>query len=139
MTPPEIFALRNNGAPPNSSGWLTRVVPNKFPAFGIFPEINLHRVGMFQMATGYGAHEVLIDSPEHDVYLEQQPVEQIARIADSWWERHVDLERDLKLKYVLLFKNHGKAAGASLAHPHAQLIATTVIPDALKVKLINSK
>lgn len=139
QTPREIFAIRNNGEPPNSPGWLTRVVPNKYPAFGIFPEINLRRVGMFQMATGYGAHEVVIESPEHDVYIEHQPLTQTARIVDTWWERHVDLERDRKLKYVLIFKNHGKAAGASLAHPHAQIIATTVIPDVLKSKLLNAK
>ena len=139
QTPPEIFTIRNDGGRPNSPGWLTRVVPNKFPAFGIFPEINLRRVGMFQMGTGYGAHEVAIESPDHDTYLEQQPLDQVARIVDTWWERHVDLERDRKLKYVLLFKNHGKAAGASLTHPHAQLIATTVIPDALKNKLNSAK
>jgi UDPglucose--hexose-1-phosphate uridylyltransferase len=139
MTPPEIFAIRDNGTGPNSPGWLTRVVPNKFPAFGIFPEIHLRRVGMFQVATGYGAHEVAIDSPEHEVYLEHQPLEQVSRVVDTWFERHLDLERDPKLKYVLLFKNHGKAAGASLAHPHTQIIATTVIPDALKVKLTTAK
>ncbi len=139
QTPPEIFTIRKNGEPPNSSGWLTRVVPNKFPAFGIFNEINVRQVGMFQIATGYGAHEVAIESPNHDIYLEQQPPEQIARIIDTWWERHVDLERDPKLKYVLIFKNHGKAAGASLTHPHAQIIATTVVPDALKGKLIVAK
>jgi UDPglucose--hexose-1-phosphate uridylyltransferase len=139
QTPPEIFTIRNNGEPANTPGWLTRVVPNKFPAFGIFPEINLRRIGMFQMATGYGAHEVAIESPEHDVYFEHQPLSQVARIVDTWWERHVDLERDRKLKYVLLFKNHGKAAGASLTHPHAQIIATTVIPDVLKSKLANAK
>ena len=138
-TPPEIFTIRANGSGPNTPGWLTRVVPNKFPAFGIFPEINLRRVGMFQMATGYGAHEVVIESPEHERYLEHQPLDQVARIVDTWWERHVDLERDHKLKYVLIFKNHGKAAGASLAHPHAQIIATTVVPDALKSKLSFAK
>jgi UDPglucose--hexose-1-phosphate uridylyltransferase len=138
-TPSEIFTIRANGEQPNTPGWLTRVVPNKFPAFGIFPEISLRRVGMFQMATGYGAHEVAIESPNHDVNLEHQPLEQIARIVDTWWERHVDLERDHKLKYVLIFKNHGKAAGASLSHPHAQIIATTVVPDVLKSKLLNAK
>lgn len=139
MTPPEIFAISSDGRRPNSPGWLTRVVPNKFPAFGIFPEIRIRRIGMFQMSTGYGAHEVVIESPEHDVYLEQQPIEQLARVVDTWWERHTDLERDLKLKYVLIFKNHGRAAGASLPHPHGQIIATTIIPDALKAKLLNAR
>jgi UDPglucose--hexose-1-phosphate uridylyltransferase len=91
------------------------------------------------MATGYGAHEVVVESPDHDVYIEHQPLNQVARVVDTWWERNVDLERDLKLKYVLIFKNHGKAAGASLSHPHTQIIATTVIPDALKSKLVNAK
>jgi UDPglucose--hexose-1-phosphate uridylyltransferase len=139
QTPPEIFAFRENGHPPNTPGWYTRVVPNKFPAFGIFPEINLRRVGMFQMATGYGAHEVVIESPQHTLYLEQQPLEQIARVVDTWWERHIDLERDHKLRYVLIFKNHGREAGASLAHPHGQIIATTVVPHVLKSKLLNGK
>ena len=137
-TPPEIFAIRDRGQA-NSPGWKTRVVPNKFPAFGIFPEINLRRVGMYQVTTGYGAHEVAIDSPEHDVYLEQQPLAQVATIVETWSERHADLERDPKLKYVLVFKNHGKAAGASLAHPHSQIIATTVIPEVLKAKLSGAK
>lgn len=139
LTPPEIFTIRKNGGPPNSPGWLTRVVPNKFPAFGIVPEINLRRVGMFQMATGYGAHEVVIESPDHEMYLEQQPVDQLIRIVDTWWERHVDLERDLKLKYVLIFKNHGKSAGASLPHPHGQIIATTIVPHTLKAKLLSAR
>ena len=139
LTPPEIFAIRSDGTVPNTPGWLTRVVPNKFPAFGIVPEIDLHRVGMFQVATGYGAHEVVIESPDHECYLEHQPIDQINRIVQSWWERHVDLERDYKLRYVLLFKNHGKDAGASLTHPHAQIIATTIIPHALKAKLNNAR
>src|SRR5262245_48283145 len=77
MTPPEIFAIRTEESEPNSPGWFTRVVANKFPAFGIVPEINLRRIGMFQIATGYGAHEVVIESPDHDRYLEHQPIEQI--------------------------------------------------------------
>jgi UDPglucose--hexose-1-phosphate uridylyltransferase len=94
---------------------------------------------MYQVATGYGAHEVAVDSPEHEVYLEQQPLDQVARIVETWRERHADLEKDPKLKYVLVFKNHGKAAGASLAHPHSQIIATTVIPDVLKAKLLSAR
>jgi UDPglucose--hexose-1-phosphate uridylyltransferase len=138
-TPPEVFSIRKKGEPPNAPGWLTRVFPNKYPAFSIFPEINLWRVGMFQMATGYGVHEVVVESPEHATYLEQQPVDQIARIIDTWWNRHYELEKDPSLRYVLIFKNHGTSAGASLAHPHSQIIVTTIVPDAPKVKLVAAR
>jgi UDPglucose--hexose-1-phosphate uridylyltransferase len=138
-TPAEVFSIREDGSAPDTQGWLTRVVPNKYPAFGIFPEINLWRIGMFQMATGYGVHEVAIESPSHDTYIECQPIDQVKRIVDTWWTRHVELEKSPLLRYVLIFKNHGNAAGASLAHPHTQIIVTTIVPDAPKVKLVNAK
>src|SRR5215813_1625250 len=106
------------------------------PRSTLFPYTTLFRS---EIATGYGAHEVAIESPNHDCYLEQQPIEQVNRVVETWWERHSDLERDPKLRYVLLFKNHGKEAGASLAHPHAQIIATTIVPNVLKSKLQNAR
>jgi UDPglucose--hexose-1-phosphate uridylyltransferase len=139
LTPLELYSYRPNDGKSNDTGWQVRVVPNKFPAFGIFPEVYIRRVGLSQIATGYGAHEVVIDSPVHESYLEQHPVEHISHIVDAWWERHVDLERDQQLRYVLIFKNHGKDAGASLRHPHEQIIATTIIPNRLKTKLENAR
>ncbi|MEW6735044.1 MAG: DUF4931 domain-containing protein [Acidobacteriota bacterium] len=135
LTPLEIYSFRPDNTPANHPGWQVRVVPNKYPAFGIFPEVYVRRLGLSQIATGYGAHEVVVDSPDHERYLEQQPLEHIVHIVDAWWLRHVDLERDPQLRYVLIFKNHGKDAGASLSHPHEQIIATTIIPNLLKAKL----
>src|SRR5882672_4325692 len=96
-------------------------------------------MGLSQIATGYGAHEVVVDSPEHDRYLENQSTNHIASIVDAWWGRNIDLERDPQLRYILIFKNHGKEAGASLRHPHEQIIATTIIPTVLKTKLEYAK
>lgn len=139
QTPLEIYAYRTDGNKHNQPGWQVRVVPNKFPAFGIFPEVYIRRLGLSQIATGYGAHEIVIDSPDHDRYFENQPLDHIANIVDAWWLRHIDLERDPQLRYVLIFKNHGKEAGASLRHPHEQIIATTIIPNELKNKLEYAK
>jgi len=138
-TPHEIYSYRPDHSRSNQPGWKVRVVPNKFPAFGIFPEVFIRRFGLSQIATGYGAHEVVVDSPDHDRYFEHQPLDHICHIVDAWWERNVDLERDPKLRYVLIFKNHGKEAGASLRHPHEQIIATTIIPNILKAKLEYAK
>lgn len=135
QTPLEICTLRGDNGKANTPGWQVRVVPNKFPAFGIFSEVYIRRFGLSQIATGYGAHEIVIESPDHECFLQDQPLDQIVRIVDAWWMRHNDLERDPQLRYVLIFKNHGKEAGASLRHPHEQIIATTIIPNRLKTKL----
>jgi UDPglucose--hexose-1-phosphate uridylyltransferase len=139
QTPLEIYSYRNDNGKPNTVGWNVRVVPNKFPAFGIYPEVYIRRLGLSQIVTGYGAHEIVVESPDHDCNLEQQPLEQMGRIVEAWWARNIDLERDPQLRYVLIFKNHGKEAGASLRHPHEQIIATTIIPPVLKTKLDYAK
>ena len=68
-TPPEIIAYRSNGSPPNSPGWSLRVVPNKFPALGIEGELERSGEGLFDKVSGIGAHEVIIESPDHDTSL----------------------------------------------------------------------
>jgi UDPglucose--hexose-1-phosphate uridylyltransferase len=88
---------------------------------------------------GIGAHEVIIESPEHGRDFDEQAPEQQLLILKTWRERIVDLMRDRRFKYVLLFKNFGAAAGASVEHPHEQLIATPVTPRAVAVELESSR
>src|SRR2546430_15060225 len=83
-TPFEIYSYRPDHSRSNQPGWKVRVVPNKFPAFGIFPEVFIRRFGLSQIATGYGAHEVVVDSPDHDRYFEHQPLDHICHIVDAW-------------------------------------------------------
>jgi UDPglucose--hexose-1-phosphate uridylyltransferase len=77
---------------------------------------------------GIGAHEVIIETPRHDLDLAEMPVGEVEKVLWTYRERLVDLMKDKRFKYILIFKNHGYAAGASLAHPHTQLIATPVTP-----------
>lgn len=135
MTPPEIFRLPKNSA---KSSWKIRVVPNKYPAVGIEPEIK-HFLFPDLFMTGYGAHEVLIDSPEHNLLIENQPDAQVCLILKGYRERLNDLYKDKLLRSVILFRNHGKEAGATLSHPHSQLIALPVIPFELKIELDGAK
>jgi UDPglucose--hexose-1-phosphate uridylyltransferase len=77
---------------------------------------------------GVGAHEVIIESPGHNDGFHNYSREQIVRIIKTYADRYRDLKRDRRFRYILIFKNHGSAAGASLDHPHSQLIATPIIP-----------
>ena len=122
-TPPEILAYRppQNGdsqPPRDSPGWTVRVVPNKFPALGIEGNLNRQAEGMFDKMSGIGAHEVVIMTPEHTASLATLPIKRIEDVFWAFRDRVVDLRRDKRFKYILLFKNHGEAAGATLEHPH---------------------
>jgi UDPglucose--hexose-1-phosphate uridylyltransferase len=138
-TPPEILSVRNNGTQPNQPGWQVRVVPNKFPALRIEGNLERKGFGVHDRMNGIGAHEVIIETPKHDLTLSEMSVDQIAGVIWSCRERIVDLARDRRFKYILVFKNHGAAAGASLAHSHSQIIATPVTPLTLAGELASAK
>lgn len=139
MTPPEIVAIREAGSLPNEKGWSVRVVSNKYPALRIEGELTRRGVGMYDQVSGVGAHEVLIESPDHVRTLDRLPIEQGALIYRVLQERLSDLMRDDRFKYVLLFKNQGMTAGATLAHPHHQVIATPVTPKTVAVELNSAR
>ncbi len=134
-TPPEITSIRKEGTLPNSPGWEIRVIPNKFPALTIEGEANRHGKGVYDEMNGIGAHEIIIESPLHNASLETLPLEHVQKILWTFKERLLDLRKDPRLKYILIFKNKGRRAGASLEHTHSQLIATPILPDLVKNEL----
>jgi UDPglucose--hexose-1-phosphate uridylyltransferase len=133
LTPPEIRSVRSDAGNPTS--WQVRVVPNKFPALRIEDEVRRSEEGrFFRSMGGCGAHEVVVESPDHRSAFAQQTVEQVERVLGCLQERYQDLMRDDRFQAVIVFKNHGAAAGTSLAHPHWQVIATPVVPRMLRLK-----
>jgi len=138
QTPPEIFAERRPGREPNGPGWTYRVVPNKFPALRIEGDLEPSGEGLFDKMTGVGAHEVVIETPDHAASLASLPLDAVADVLLAFRERMLDLKKDPRFAYVLVFKNHGEAAGASLEHPHSQLIATPIIPIMVSEELAGS-
>ena len=128
MTPPEIEAFRFPNTAANTPGWQVRVVPNKFPALQIEGELDRRGVGIYDMSNGVGAHEVLIENPYHDKDIPDLLNEEIERYLAMTCRRAQDLIRDKRFKYIMIFKNYGSAAGASLEHPHTQMIALPMIP-----------
>ncbi len=137
-TPPELWVVRSAGGP-NQPGWQVRVISNKFPALRIEGEMNREADGLYDRMNGIGAHEIIIDTPEHDQAVEDQPAKQIALALTAIKERMLDLQRDTRIRYILAFKNVGREAGASLRHSHYQLIATPVTPYRVKAKLIGAR
>jgi len=127
-TPGEIIAYRRQGTERNQPGWRVRVVPNKFPALEIEGELNKRGEGIYDMMRGVGAHEVIIETPEHLLSTSDLSEEQLREVLWVYRDRLVDLKRDPRLVYGMIFKNVGAAAGASLEHLHSQLIVTPIVP-----------
>jgi UDPglucose--hexose-1-phosphate uridylyltransferase len=90
---------------------------------------------MFDRMNGIGAHEVIIETPDHDRPFALMSEPEIERVLWAYRERILDLKRDFRLKHLLIFKNHGGAAGATLDHPHSQLIALPVVPEYVREEL----
>ncbi len=104
------------------------MVPNKYPALRVEGELNRRGEGIYDMMNGIGAHEVIIETPDHQKTLGDLDTTVIQETFKVFRERILDLRKDTRLKYVMVFKNHGAEAGASLEHSHSQLIATPIIP-----------
>ena len=127
-TPPEILSYRNDSTKPNKPGWWIRVVPNKYPALVIEGSLDKRGDGIYDQMNGIGAHEVIIETPDHNLTLPDLEPKHIEDVIWVYRDRIVDLKKDKRFKYILIFKNHGRKAGASLSHSHSQLIATPIVP-----------
>jgi UDPglucose--hexose-1-phosphate uridylyltransferase len=126
----EIAAVRD-GSPPDGPGWSLRVVPNRVPALRVEAGVSGAHDGLFVHRPGLGAHEVVIETPRHDVSWFTMTAEELGRILAAWRDRIADLRRDGRMRAAVAFKNHGVEAGARLAHAHSQVVATPLVPPAL--------
>ena len=119
MTPPEIISYRDNGTSPDKPGWRLRVVSNKFPALRVEGDLDKKGEGIYDRMNGVGAHEVVIETPEHKISMSQLSLTNVYEIIKSYKERFLDLKKDVRMSYIMLFKNVGAVAGASLEHTHS--------------------
>ncbi len=111
------------------------MVPNKFPALRIEGDVDPSGEGLYDRMNGIGAHEVVIETPDHAASLATLGDDAVTDVLLAFRERVLDLKKDARFEYILFFKNHGEAAGASIEHPHSQLIATPIIPIMVKEEL----
>ncbi len=124
LTPPELLAYRRDGV------WWARTVPNKFPALSLDARIDEHHStvneGMFVRMPAYGAHEVIVETASHSQDIHMRATDQVREMLWMYRDRLVAHHSDKGLENVLIFKNKGSEAGASLEHPHSQLTASPV-------------
>ncbi len=138
-TPPEVLIYSQYPTrQPNKPGWDVRVVPNKYPALVIEGELSKEGDGLYDKMNGIGAHEVIIETPDHNETFTHLPPERMVKVFWAFRDRLTDLSNDPRFRYVMIFKNYGAAAGASLEHSHSQLVALPILPRMIKSELDGS-
>jgi len=133
-TPPTIKAV------PSEEEWEIRIVENLYPVLGDDRDDSGVSFGLQQTIDGYGRHEVIIDHSHHGIAVNEMSQEHLTSLLKVYQERIDQLyQSDPRLRYVLVFKNFGPAAGASIKHTHSQIIAMPVVPDNVQAEVDHSR
>jgi len=120
---PNIFEY-----PYRSPNWQVRVIPHLRPLYRIEGDAQRRSEGLYDKMRTLGAHEVVIEHPDHNLALSQQSDENVAQVLRAFASRVGDLKRDRRFRYITVFRNQGALAGQDLEHPHSQITATPFIP-----------
>ena len=137
-TPPEIYSIGEERSP-NAPGWSLRVVSDKFPTLQIEGMLERRGNGLFNMMSGIGAHELVVETPDHYMALADMPLDSITTLFQAYKDRINDLKKDERFRYVLVFKNHGQVAGAAFTHSHSSIIASPFTPRRVKEEFRGAK
>ena len=136
------FELGNESKTPNEllrigddTNWRCRIVANLYHALSIEVKPTSYKNGCFENKSGFGAHEVIIETPSHTKQMFDFGVDEFFDYFSIIQLRLKDLKKDVRIKYFSLFKNHGENAGATIEHSHSQLIATPFIPKTIQKAL----
>lgn len=128
---PEFEVAREPAAGP----WQLRILRNRYPA--VSPEGDALREfhGIYRSIAAVGYHDVIVESPLHNTTTALQPVEEVAQSLRAMAQRGYDIERDPRMEHILYFKNHGPTAGASIVHPHTQIIGLPIVPQHTRARM----
>jgi len=127
-TPPEVFAIRDANTRPDTPGWRVRVVPNKFPVLNSRGSLETHAEGLYDKMDGIGNHEIILETPDHTATMSRLSPQDYYNILLCFRQRILAMKQDQRYRYISIFKNYGKTAGAALEHPNSQLIALPIVP-----------
>jgi UDPglucose--hexose-1-phosphate uridylyltransferase len=151
MTPPAtLLYLKENGGIVKArdpaegerpKNWLIRVIPNLYPAFGPPKQVEdeTQIIKSKYLGNAIGAHEVLVESPNHDENPADADLPQLELLIQAYIDRIKEFESKPYVKYVSIFRNYGQEAGASLSHAHSQVIAMPIVPPMIQEELDASK
>jgi UDPglucose--hexose-1-phosphate uridylyltransferase len=135
LEPDKIDALPSILTWPQEGPWQIRVLPHPRPIYRIEGEPGRLPDGIYDKMGALGAHEVVVETPNHDRRLSQFSDEEIERVLWVWASRTADLKKDARFKYVSVFKNQGPQAGEEWPHAHSEIAATMFVPRRLKYEL----
>lgn len=130
MTPYETYVVKDE-----YNCWKIRVIPNKYPAVVQEGTVEYKLEGIKRYVSGVGSAEVVIESPKHNLVLPLMPENDIEQIIKIYKERYIALEKDKRIKMVIIFRNYGEQAGASIEHPHSQIISIPVVPFHIRYRI----
>lgn len=130
MLLPEVSSVRDA-----EGRWLARVVPNKYPALAREGELRYGEADARRWMTGVGIHDVIVETPRHDLSPALLEPAQLLHVLTLYRERYLAASADERIELVTIFKNHGPGAGTSLAHPHSQMVATPVVPQHIRARM----
>ena len=138
MTPEAV--LQTDASGQVSSDWSVRSIPNHYPAFSTEAASVEHaplaaQPSSWEAASSRGRHEVLIESPDHCCLVSELSAEQFRRVVEMYRQRLLTLRDEDSLAHILIFKNQGSAAGASLEHVHSQLVGMPFVPRTVDEEL----
>jgi len=151
MTPPAVLVyVPSNGdikKEKDQNGfrhknWLIRCFSNLYPAFSPIPEgetVKIKEEGDQNLMKAFGHHEVLVESPRHDEHPGTARISQLTYLINTYLDRLNEISAEPYTKYVSIFRNHRRDAGASLSHAHTQLISTPLVPKIVDEELEASK
>lgn len=135
-TSPELASVRAEGSGP---GWWVRAVSSRRPILVSGAELGRKGVGIYDRMNAVGVNEIIVESPEHSKSPEDIGREQVCRVVELYRSRILEIQKDARIRHVLIYKNSGRRAGAVYAHPHSMVVATPVIPQYIKVELDAAK
>lgn len=115
--------------------WQIRVVANKYPALSREGELTRTFDGVHRHITGIGYHEIVVEHPRHNTTLALMTVDEIKYVLEAFYSRGWSIRKDSRIEQIVYFKNHGEQAGASLKHPHCQIIGLPVVPNSIRHRI----
>jgi UDPglucose--hexose-1-phosphate uridylyltransferase len=125
--------------PLDQAPWQVRVIPHLRPLYRIEGDAQRRAEGIYDQMHNLGAHEIVVEHPDHRLPLSQQSDDHVALVLQAYAARSADLKKDRRFRYVTVFRNQGPLAGQDLSHPHSQITATPFIPRRVGYELRSCK
>jgi len=117
---------------PHSEDWQVRALRNRFPALMAHEHLSRTFDGVRRQISGVGHHEIVVEHPHHNTTLALMSETETEAVLEMFYNRGWDIRNDVRIRQIVYFKNHGERAGASLVHPHSQIIGLPVVPNNIR-------